>query len=97
MDGNFSKKIFFSDEAHFTLDVYANKQNCRIFGSVNSQVIEESTFRKSHSLVRSLVHDGTAVPVNSACNGHVTTRLFLPAIEAYDLENMWFKHDGERI
>ena len=33
-------KIFFSDEAHFILGGYANKQNCRIWGSVNIQVIE---------------------------------------------------------
>ena len=41
VDGNFSNKIFFSDEAHFTLGGYVNKQNCRIWGSENPQVIEE--------------------------------------------------------
>ena len=41
MDGNFSKKIFFSDEAHFTLGGYVNKQNCRIWGSENPHVIKE--------------------------------------------------------
>ena len=38
MDGNFSNKIFFSDEA---LDEYASKQNCRIWYSEKTQVIEE--------------------------------------------------------
>ena len=33
--------IFFSDETYFTLDEYVNKQNCRIWGSKNPQVIEE--------------------------------------------------------
>ena len=42
MDSIFSHKIFFNYEAHFTLGVYANKQNYRIWGSEDPQVIEES-------------------------------------------------------
>ena len=38
VDVNFSNKIFFSDEAHFTLGGYVNKRN---WGSKNPQVIEE--------------------------------------------------------
>ena len=30
VNGNYSNKIFFSDEAHFTLSGYVNKQNCCI-------------------------------------------------------------------
>ena len=30
VEGNFSYKIFFSEEAHFTLCGYVNKQNCRV-------------------------------------------------------------------
>ena len=37
----FFGKIFFSDEAHFTLGGYINKQNCRIWSSEDRQVIEE--------------------------------------------------------
>ena len=56
MDGNFSNKIFFSDEEHFTLDGYVNKQNYRIWDSENHEVIEETfAARKSQCLVRSLV------------------------------------------
>ena len=43
VDGNFSNKIFFSDETHFTLGGYVNKQNCCIWGSQNPQVIEKIT------------------------------------------------------
>jgi len=39
--GNFSKKIIFSDEAHFQLDGYVNTQNCRIWGAENPWVIHE--------------------------------------------------------
>ena len=41
VDGNFSKKIIFSDEAHFQLDGYVNSQNCRIWGTENPRVIHE--------------------------------------------------------
>jgi len=39
VDGNFSKKIIFSDEAHFQLDGCVNTQNCRIWGAENPRVI----------------------------------------------------------
>ena len=41
VDGNFSKKICFSDETHFTLVEYVNKQNCHIWDSESPQVVEE--------------------------------------------------------
>jgi hypothetical protein len=39
LDGNFSKKIIFSNEARFQLDVCVNTQNCRIWGAGNPRVI----------------------------------------------------------
>ena len=51
VDGNFSNKIFFSDEAHFALVGYVNKQNCRIWGSENPQIIEERPLHKKKSLL----------------------------------------------
>ena len=38
---DFSNKIFFSHEEHFTLSEYVNKQNCSICGSEDPPVIEE--------------------------------------------------------
>ncbi|GFW48707.1 uncharacterized protein TNCV_4242881 [Trichonephila clavipes] len=35
---DFHKRIFFSDEAHFWLNGYVNKQNCRIWSEANTQV-----------------------------------------------------------
>ena len=41
------KKIIFSDEAHFDLGGYLNKQNCRIWGTENPhEYIEKSTHSK---------------------------------------------------
>ncbi|GFX78757.1 hypothetical protein TNCV_1918901 [Trichonephila clavipes] len=39
---NFHKRILFSDEAHFWLNGYVNKQNCRIWSEVNPQVYVET-------------------------------------------------------
>ncbi|GFU75898.1 hypothetical protein TNCV_1653541 [Trichonephila clavipes] len=35
---DFHKRILFSDEAHFWLNGYINKQNCRIWSEANPQV-----------------------------------------------------------
>ena len=34
-DADFGKRIIFSDEAHFDLGGYVNKQNCWIWGTEN--------------------------------------------------------------
>ena len=37
----FHRKIILSDEAHFHLGGYVNKQNCRLWGSENQKMIIE--------------------------------------------------------
>ncbi|GFV10349.1 putative DD41D transposase [Trichonephila clavipes] len=39
---DFHKRILFSDEAHFWLNGYVNKQNCRIWSETNPQVYVET-------------------------------------------------------
>ncbi|GFX22838.1 hypothetical protein TNCV_2605801 [Trichonephila clavipes] len=39
---HFHKRILFSDEAHFWLNGYVNKQNCRIWSEANPQVYVET-------------------------------------------------------
>ncbi|GFT87709.1 uncharacterized protein TNCV_4000651 [Trichonephila clavipes] len=39
---DFYKRILFSDEAHFWLNDYVNKQNCRIWSEANPQVYVET-------------------------------------------------------
>ncbi|GFW15733.1 putative DD41D transposase [Trichonephila clavipes] len=41
---DFHKRILFSDEAHFWLNGYVNKQNCRIWSEANPQVALITTF-----------------------------------------------------
>ncbi|GFX28956.1 transposable element Tc3 transposase [Trichonephila clavipes] len=39
---DFHKRILLSDEAHFWLNGYVNKQNCRIWSEANPQVYVET-------------------------------------------------------
>ncbi|GFX09477.1 uncharacterized protein TNCV_4698631 [Trichonephila clavipes] len=39
---DFHNRILFSDEAHFWLNGYVNKQNCRIWSEANPQVYVET-------------------------------------------------------
>ncbi|GFT68309.1 putative DD41D transposase [Trichonephila clavipes] len=39
---DFHKRILFSDEVHFWLNGYINKQNCRIWSESNPQVYVET-------------------------------------------------------
>ncbi|GFT60538.1 hypothetical protein TNCV_1966411 [Trichonephila clavipes] len=59
---DFHKRILFSDEAHFWLNGYVDKQNCRIWSEANPQVYietplhpENSLFGALYGLVESLV------------------------------------------
>ena len=49
--GDFGKKkITFSDEAHFDLGGYVNKQNCRIWGTENPHAYNEIRRIQNQSL-----------------------------------------------
>ncbi|GFU01564.1 tc3a_0 protein [Trichonephila clavipes] len=54
---DFHKRILFSDEAHFWLNGYVNKQNCRICSEANPKVYVETPLHpeKLYGLVESLV------------------------------------------
>ena len=129
---NFSNKLFFSNEVYLTLVGCVNKQNYGIWGTENSQVIEETlqsekvavwcalysksvigpyffgfySFADDNNIFHSYSFErkprpyffendeGTTVTVNSKRYGYMATDFFLPAIEEYDLENMWFQQDG---
>ena len=89
LDGNFSNKIFFSIEAHFTLGAYVNKQNCGIWSSEDPQVIEEGPLHPTRVTVWCAlwsedvigpyffgIDDGTTATVNLEHNGHMITDFF---------------------
>ncbi|GFW35009.1 hypothetical protein TNCV_979471 [Trichonephila clavipes] len=47
---DFHKRILFSDEAHFWLNGYVNKQNCRIWSEANPQVYVETPLHQEKKL-----------------------------------------------
>ncbi|GFV88766.1 hypothetical protein TNCV_3355181 [Trichonephila clavipes] len=49
---DFHKRILFSDEAHFWLNGYVNKQNCRIWSEANPQVYVETPLHPEKLTVR---------------------------------------------
>ncbi|GFX18535.1 hypothetical protein TNCV_3371081 [Trichonephila clavipes] len=48
---DFHKRILFSDEEHFWLNGYANKQNCRIWSEANPQVYVETLLHPEKLIV----------------------------------------------
>ncbi|GFW30263.1 uncharacterized protein TNCV_3850341 [Trichonephila clavipes] len=69
---DFHKRILFSDEAHFWLNGYVNKQNCRIWSEANPQVKHRNTVtsRKTDCLVRFM---GWWNPSSKTIKGHSVT------------------------
>ncbi|GFW52551.1 hypothetical protein TNCV_404791 [Trichonephila clavipes] len=68
---DFHKRILFSDEAHFWLNGYVNKQNCRIWSEANPQVSCGSIKTAQH--VTQLCHKSiricsSAVSASRQCN-----------------------------
>ncbi|GFW79817.1 hypothetical protein TNCV_2590371 [Trichonephila clavipes] len=49
---DFHKRILFSDEVHFWLNGYVNKQNCRIWSEANPQVYAETPLHPEKLTVR---------------------------------------------
>lgn len=107
VDPEFYKKIISSDEAHFSLNGFVNKQNCRIWSDANPQVIHERTLNPEKLTVWCAFHaggiigpyfffngDGRTVTVNGERYRTMLTDFFWPQINGMDLGNMWFQQDG---
>ncbi|GFS59488.1 putative DD41D transposase [Trichonephila clavipes] len=55
---DFHKRILFRDEAHFWLNGYVNKQNCRIWSETNPQVYVETPLHPEKLTVWCALWDG---------------------------------------
>lgn len=107
VDGEFCKKIILSDEAHFDLSGYVNKQNCRIWGAENPHVIQEQPMHPRRVTVWCGLWAGgvigpyffenaagNVVTVNGVRYRNMITNFLWPELHDMDLENMWFQQDG---
>ena len=99
--------IMFSDEAHFNLGGYVNKQNCRIWGTENAQAyIEKPTHPKRVTVWCGFQSRGIIEPFSFenqqwedvAVSGDryrtMLNEFLFKKIEEDDIGNIWFQQDG---
>ena len=106
-DPHFGEKIIFSDEAHFWLNGYVNKQNCRIWDNNNPREILETPLYPERLTVWCGLWAGgifgpyifrnernQPVTVNGERYRTMITIFFWPELDDMDLDDNWFQQDG---
>lgn len=106
-DPLFYRKIVFSDEAHFWLNGYVNKQNCRIWSEDQAEALQELPMYPEKVTVWCGLwaggiigpyffkgDDGRNVTVNGERYRLMIDDFFLPKMEELDMPDMWFQQDG---
>ena len=101
------KFIIFTDEVHFDLGGYVNKQNCRIWGTENSHICIEKPKHPKRVTVccgfssRDIIgpfffenKQGAAVRVNGDHYRAMLNEFLFTKIEEEDIGNIWFQQDG---
>ncbi|GFT39991.1 RNase H domain-containing protein [Trichonephila clavipes] len=104
---DFHKRILFSDEAHFWLNGYVNKQNCRIWSEANPQVYVERPLHPEKLTVWCALwaggiigpyffknDEGHKVTVNGDRYRAMITNFFIPELNNNDVQELWFQQDG---
>ncbi|GFV05955.1 nuclear envelope phosphatase-regulatory subunit 1 [Trichonephila clavipes] len=104
---DFHKRILFSDEAHFWLNGYVNKQNCRIWSEANPQVYVETPLHPEKLTVWCALwaggiigpyffknDEGHNVTVNGDRYRAMITNFFIPELNNHDVQELWFQQDG---
>ncbi|GFU71557.1 putative DD41D transposase [Trichonephila clavipes] len=104
---DFHKRILFSDEAHFWLNGYVNKQNCRIWSEANPQVYVETPLHSEKLTVWCALWAGRIIGPYFFKNdeGHnvtdnddryraTITNFFFPELNNHDVQELWFQQDG---
>ncbi|GFX01068.1 putative DD41D transposase [Trichonephila clavipes] len=104
---DFHKRILFSDEAHFWLNGYVNKQNCRIWSEANPQVYVETPLHPEKltvwcaSWAGGIIdpyffknEEGHNVTVNGDRYRAMITNFFIPELSNHDVQELWFQQDG---
>ncbi|GFY36301.1 transposable element Tc3 transposase [Trichonephila clavipes] len=104
---DFHKRILFSDEAHFWLNGYVNKQNCRIWSEANPQVFVETPLHPEKLNVWCPLwaggiigpyffknDEGHNVTVNGDRYRAMITNFFIPELNNHDVQELRFQQDG---
>ncbi|GFU53665.1 uncharacterized protein TNCV_1470691 [Trichonephila clavipes] len=104
---DFHKRILLSDEAHFWLNGYVNKQNCRIWSEANPQVYVETPLHPEKLTAWCALWAGGIIGPcffkndedhNVTANGDryraMTTNFFIPELNNYYVQELWFQQDG---
>ncbi|GFX39242.1 histone-lysine N-methyltransferase SETMAR [Trichonephila clavipes] len=102
----FHERMLFSDEAHFWLNGYVNKQNCRIWSEANPQVYVETPLHPEKLTVWCALwasgiigpsfknDEGHNVTVNGDRYRAMITNFFIPEMNNHDVQELWFQQDG---
>ncbi|GFX04344.1 putative DD41D transposase [Trichonephila clavipes] len=98
---DFHKRILFSDEAHFWLNGYVNKQNCRIWSEADPQVYVETPFHPEKLTVWCALwaggiigpyffknDEGHNVAVNGDRQRTMITNFFIPELNNHDVQEL---------
>ncbi|GFT27138.1 DUF4817 domain-containing protein [Trichonephila clavipes] len=104
---DFHKRLLFSDGAHFWLNGYVNKQNCRIWSEANPQVYVETLLHPEKLTVWCSLWAGGIigpyffkndeshnVTVNDDRYRAMITNFFIPELNNHDVQELWFQQDG---
>ncbi|GFX42601.1 transposable element Tc3 transposase [Trichonephila clavipes] len=104
---DFHKRILFSDETHFWLNGYVNKQNCRIWSEANPQVYVETPLHPEKLTVWCALwaggiigpyffknDEGHNVTINGDRYRAMITNFFIPELKNHDVQELWFQQDG---
>ncbi|GFT66900.1 putative DD41D transposase [Trichonephila clavipes] len=104
---DFHRRILFSDEAHFWLNGYVNKQNCHIWSEANPQVYVETPLHPEKLTVWCALwaggiigpyffknDEGHNVTVNGDRYRAMITNFFIPELNNHDVQELWFQQDG---
>ncbi|GFT58364.1 putative DD41D transposase [Trichonephila clavipes] len=96
-----------SDEAHFWLNGYVNKQNCHIWNEANPQVYNETPLHPEKLTVWCALWAGGIigpyffkndeehhVTVNGGRYRAMITNFFIPELNNHDVQELWFQQDG---